>query len=163
MCSAFYSWQRTQSSSSISLLVSFDYKTKQGENNGRRFAGGFFIFFLPLLSLIVGKYMSVLNVWDCFSFFPIPLILILLLIFSMKILICCNGTLQLKIIIYVGFHFSPYSFDFWFAFDSFNYFSMQILIYFNCVIQFKIFIYAIFHFCPYSFNCLTKFNCNCIY
>ena len=108
-------------------------------------------YFFSLLSLVAGKYTSVLAVCECFIFIPELLISLLLLISSMKILICCNCVLQLKIIIYVCFQWSPYSFDFWFVVGSFNYFGMQVLIYSNWIIQLKIVIYSTFHFSSYCF------------
>ena len=73
-------------------------------------------------------------------------------VFSIQFLIFCNYAFQLKLIIYVGFQFSHYSFDFRFAFSYFNYFGMQVLIASDLVLQLKFVIYFIFHFGPYSFN-----------
>ena len=73
-------------------------------------------------------------------------------------MICYNCSLKLKLIIYVEFQFSPYSFNFRFTFGYFNYFSMQVLIAFDWVLQMKFIIYLIFHFSPYSFNFVKHYN-----
>ena len=63
----------------------------------------------------------------------------------MKISICYNCVIQLKMIIYVCFQCSPYSFDLWFTLGSFNYFGMQVLICSNWVLPYKFVIYSTFH------------------
>ena len=75
-------------------------------------------------------------------------------------MIYCNCVLQLKLIIYVGFQFSPSSFEFLFAFGYVNYFGMQVLIASNWVLQLKFVIYFIFHFGSYSFNFVKTLDNN---
>ena len=53
------------------------------------------------------------------------------MISSIESLILFNCVIQMKLIIYADFHFSSYSFDFWFVFCSFNFFGMKILFCFN--------------------------------
>ena len=122
-------------------------------------SGWFSVFFLFSLSCH-WKITSVLHVCESFILVPILLILILVLISSIEILIVFNCVLQLKMIIHIGSHFTPYPFNLCFVFCSFIFFGMQILICFNFIFQFKLVINATFNFSPYSLKFFTQLHCN---
>ena len=82
----------------------------------------------------------------------------------MKVLIYFNLVFQLKLVIYVTFHFGPPSFNFLIKLHgNYHYYSIiylgpKVFICFNFILQLELIIYFIFYFFPYSFNFLFDIN-----